>query len=64
MKPIILVIVSGAILLLAIHQDTPDKNDELSQGSKEHKLHAKMQEKTHDTETLTHNVSLWLDRLQ
>jgi hypothetical protein len=64
MKPIILVIVGGALLLLAMHQDTPKTNDELSQSSKEHKLHVKMQEKKQDTETLTHNVSLWLDRLQ
>lgn len=64
MKPIILVIAGGALLLFAIHQDTPDTNDELSQSSKEHKLHAKVQEKKQDTETLIHNVSLWLERLQ
>lgn len=63
MKPIILVIVSGAMLLLAIHQDTPDENNELSQSSKEHKLHVKVQEKKKDTEVLTH-VNFWLDRLQ
>jgi hypothetical protein len=64
MKPIILVIVSGAILMLAIHQDTDNNKDELSNGSKEHKLHIKVQEKTHDTEAITHNVNLWLDRVQ
>ena len=64
MKPIVLVIVSGAMLLLAMHQDTPDKNDELSQSSKEHKLHVKVQEKKHDTEVLTNHVNFWLDRLQ
>jgi hypothetical protein len=64
MKPIIMVIVSGAMLMLAMHQDVNNTNDERSQGSKGHKLHVKVQEKRHDTETLTHNVSLWLNRLQ
>jgi len=64
MKPIILVIVSGAMLMLAIHKDTTNEKDELSQGSKEYKLQVKVQEKKHDTETLTHNVSMWLERLQ
>jgi hypothetical protein len=64
MKPIILVIVSGAILMLAMHQDTDNNKDELSNSSKEHKPHVKVQEKTHDTETITHNVNLWLDRVQ
>ncbi len=64
MKPIILVIVSGAMLMLAIHKDTTNEKDELSQSSKEHKLHVKVQEKKHDTETITHNVSMWLERLQ
>ena len=64
MKPIILVIVSGAMLMLTMHQDTDNKKDSLSQNSKEHKLHVKVQEKKQDTETLTYTVSLWLDRLQ
>jgi len=64
MKPIILVIVSGAILVLAMHHDTDNGKDEHTQSSKEHKLHVKMQDKKQDTETLTYNVSLWLDRLQ
>ncbi|HEY6978296.1 MAG TPA: hypothetical protein VH396_18490 [Chitinophagaceae bacterium] len=64
MKPIILVIVSGAMLMLVIHQDTDNNKDDFSHGSKEHKPHIKVQEKTHDTEAITHNVNLWLDRLQ
>jgi len=64
MKPIILVIVSGAMLVLAMHQDTDNKKDKHTQSLKEHKLHVNMQEKKQDTQTLTHNVSLWLDRLQ
>ena len=64
MKPIILVIVGGAMLMLAMHRDTNNKKDEFSQSSKEHKLHVKVQEKNQDTETLTYTVSLWLDRLQ
>ena len=63
MKPIILVIVSGAMLMLAIHQDTNNENDEPSQGSKE-KLHVKVQEKKQDSDMLMHNVSMWLERLQ
>jgi hypothetical protein len=50
--------------MLAMHGNSDNTNNELSQSSKEHKPHVKMQEKTQDTETLTHNVSLWLDRLQ
>ena len=64
MKPIILVIVGGATLLLAMHQDTPTTNDELSQSSKEHKLHVKVQEKKQDTEVFIHDINFWLDRLQ
>jgi hypothetical protein len=64
MKPIILVIVSGAMLTLAMHQDTDDKNDDLTQSSNDHKLHVKGQEKKHDTEVLTNHVNYWLDRVQ
>ena len=64
MKPIILVIVSGAMLMLAMHQDINNENNEPAQGLKEHKLHVKVQEKKQDTETLTRNVSMWLERLQ
>jgi hypothetical protein len=64
MKPIILVIAGGAMLLLAIHQDKPDANNELSQSSKEHKLHVKVQEKKKDTEVLIHDINFWLARLQ
>jgi hypothetical protein len=64
MKPIILVIAGGATLLLAMHQDTPDRNDELSQGSNEHSLHVKVQEKKKDTEIFIHDIDFWLDRLQ
>jgi len=64
MKPIILVIAGGAMLLLAIHQDTPDENNELSQSSKEHKPHVKVQEKKNDTEVFIRDVNFWLDRLQ
>jgi hypothetical protein len=64
MKPIILVIVSGAMLLLAVHQDTDNKKDEPSRSSKEDKLHVKVQEKKQDTEVHTHSVNFWLDRLQ
>jgi|SoiMetStandDraft_5_1073268.scaffolds.fasta_scaffold2523634_1 hypothetical protein len=64
MKPIILVIVSGAMLLLAVHQDTDNKKDASSRSSKEDKLHVKVQEKKQDTEVHTHNVNFWLDRLQ
>jgi hypothetical protein len=63
MKPIILVIVSGAMLMLAMHHDVNNTKEKLSRGSKEHKLHVRTQEKKHDTEVLTH-VNLWLDRLQ
>jgi len=64
MKPIILVIVSGAVLLLATHQDTPGTKDELSRSSTKHRLHVKVQEKEQDTEVQIHNVHFWLDRLQ
>ena len=64
MKPIILVIVSGAMLMLAMHQDMDDNNDELPQSPKEHKLHVKVHEKKHDSEVLTNHVNFWLDRLQ
>jgi hypothetical protein len=64
MKPIILVIVSGAMLMLAMHRDTNKKNDELSQSSNEDKLHVKVQEKKQDSDMLIYNVSMWLDRLQ
>jgi hypothetical protein len=64
MKPIILVIVSGAMLVLAMHQDTKSENAETSRSSNKHTQHVKVQEKKLDTEALTHNVSMWLDRLQ
>jgi len=64
MKPIILVIVGGAMLMLAMHHDTGNKKDKRTQSPKEHKLQMKIQEKKEDTETLTRNVSLLLDRLQ
>jgi hypothetical protein len=64
MKPIILVIVSGAMLMLAMHRNTNNKKNELSQSSKEHKLHVKVQEKKQDSDMLMHNVSMWLERLQ
>jgi hypothetical protein len=64
MKPIILVIVSGAMLMLEMHRDTNKKNDELSQSSNEDKLHVKVQEKKQDSDMLIYNVSMWLDRLQ
>ena len=64
MKPIILVIMSGAMLLLAIHQDTDNKDHELSRSSTNQRLHVNAPEKKQDTETLTHNVSLWMDRVQ
>lgn len=64
MKPIIIVIVSGAMLMLAMLQDTNNKSNELSQGSRKHELHVKVPEEKQDSEMLMHNVSLWLDRLQ
>ena len=64
MKPIILVIVGGAMLLLTMHQNTNSENDELLPGSKEYRLHSKVQEKKQDSDMLMHNVSMWLERLQ
>ena len=64
MKPIILVIVSGAMLMLTIRQDKNNTNDELSKSSKEYKPHRKVQEEKHDTEVLINHINFWLDRLQ
>ena len=64
MKPIILVIMSGAMLMLANHRNTINESKKLSHQAVERTPHLMMQERKHDTELLMHSAGFWFDHFQ
>jgi hypothetical protein len=63
MKPMVLVIVGTAMLMLALHHQTEQSNNQREDQRHPNRMHVKVHSKEHITETFS-EVAVWLERIQ
>lgn len=63
MKPMVLVIVGTAMLMLALHHQTEQSNNQREDQRHPNRMHVKVRSKEHITETFS-EVAVWLERIQ